>query len=185
MTVLVGVEHDGGAIIGADSFFGNGSEYSLTADTKVFWVDGVLFGTCGSARLKQLFKYRLTVPSQRRGKGDDEYVATDLADAIKECLKDNDFAKEDSGRTQGGAFLMAYNGKLYQGQRDFDLVRVADGYNSRGAGSAIALGALHATRGEDPMVRVHYALDAACSHSPWCRPPFVVEEWSRREEKAA
>lgn len=177
MTVIVGMEDgEGGFIMGADSFLGNHHTQQRVGEQKLAWVDDVLFGFSGSVRMGQLVRYRLEIPDHPSDMSSDEWVATKLSDALKDCFEGHDFAKKKDGRSQGGFFLVGYRGGIYEAQPDYDLSRLREGYTATGAGWAVALGALRATPEEDPLARVYLALEAACHHSPWCEPPLQIEE---------
>jgi ATP-dependent protease HslVU (ClpYQ) peptidase subunit len=73
-------------------------------------------------------------------------------------------------------FLVICDGRAWSIDPSLAVTRSAHGYQAIGAGAAVALGALHATRGRrDHEVRVRTALEAAAAHADGVAPPFHVE----------
>ena len=69
---------------------------------------------------------------------------------------------------------MAWRARLYRIESDYSFGRSSLGYDAIGSGAAVALGALHASRGHAPRQRIDIALAAAAEHTASVRAPFVV-----------
>lgn len=179
MTVIIGLEHEDKVYMGCDSFFGNWNR-NITIETKVFKREDMIFGICGSARLKNLLMYDLTVDGERKESEDkDRYMSTVFSDAIRKCFDDKNFMKKVEGRDRGAMFLVGYQGRLYRVQRDFDVTRAALGYDGVGAGMTHAISAMYAITNLEsdlePEKMVELGLEAACFHSPYCCKPITVD----------
>jgi len=179
MTCIVGLEHDGKVYLGGDSAAvgEEGQQACAITDSKVFVIDDMIFGFCGSFRAGQLIKYGLKIPQKSAGKSDMEFLVIDFVDAIrvlfheKGCLK-----KENEEETSPASFLIGYAGHLYYLDDDLHIGRVKEGYHSVGVGSDISLGSLFSTEDliKDPKERLTIALQAAVKWSGNVRPPFNI-----------
>lgn len=184
MTCIVGIEHEGGVWIGADSASVSGWEKRETALSKVFCVGEFLIGYTTSSRMGQLLQYQLVVPKQNI-EGDMAYMVTVFVEAVRECLRNGGFTKIENFREEGGVFLVGYRGNLYTIEGDFQVNRNREGYAAVGAGEACALGSLHTTQYDpslSPDQKVRLALEAAAAHNVMVTGPFTVrrnkgEEW--------
>lgn len=182
MTAIVVLEDDGGAWIGADSFYGSTEEVGLLHPDapKVFENGPLIFAVSGSLRLAQILKYGLTVPPPNLGEEDGAFLFR-LTGAIIEALRTHDHMGKisDGGETAlptGGAshVFMLYRGRAYCFSGCFSLSRAGLGYNASGSGWAFALGALAATPHVAAGKRIEGALEAAALHCPTVRAPFIV-----------
>ena len=171
MTCIVGVEHNGRVVIGGDSAGVARWSVTIRADTKVFRNGPYIMGFTGSFRMGQLLRYSL-VPPVPHTWDVDRFMATEFVSAIRDCLRDGGYARNDSGNESGGHFLVGIQGRLYQIESDFQIGRSVDDYQAVGAGEEYAQGSLHTTAGEPPEERVRKALAAATHHSTAVRPPF-------------
>lgn len=102
------------------------------------------------------------------------YLCGEWIDAVRECLKEGGYAATNSGKEQGGCFLVGYRGDLFQIDSDYQVGQASVGYAAIGCGDDIALGALHATAGQSAERRVRAALDAAAFHSAGVVGPYVI-----------
>jgi len=176
MTCIVGLEGDDGIVyIGGDS--AGVSDYSIQtrADEKVFINDEFIMGFTSSFRMGQLLRYAFDPPEHSSKKDDMEYLVVDVIDGVRELFKEHGYLGKESGRDEGGTFLMGYKGKLYVIDDDFQVGRTTDGFMAVGCGQDLALGALHATEklGLDPHTRITLALDAACRFSAGVQGPYT------------
>ena len=112
MTCIVGIEHDGGVIIGGDSAGLSGWSKTIRADQKVFTVGPYAMGFTTSFRMGQLLRYSLDVPAPDTW-DIDKFIATTFIDAVRATLKAGGWAKTDGPQEQGGDFLVGVSGRLY------------------------------------------------------------------------
>ena len=74
-----------------------------------------------------------------------------------------------------GAMLAAYRGELYNLESNFQVVTADCGYLSVGSGQDLALGSMHASKGEkDPKKRILKALEAATAGNAGVAPLFRI-----------
>lgn len=182
MTAIVGVQHGGRVYIGGDSAGVAGTTITSRADTKVFTVGRYLIGFTWSFRMGQLLRYSLKAPAPKGNL--DRFMATTFTDAVRDCWDKGGFLLNQSGREEGGAFLVGVDGVLYSFESDHQVCRSLDGYMALGCGDKFALGSLYSTRVTErdrPRWRVRQALEAATHHSTGVCGPFTI----RAERKAA
>lgn len=177
MTCIVGIEHEGGVTIAADSAGTNGWSISSRADAKLFRVGPYLFGFCGSFRMGQLLHYSLDAPLLPDDDDIERHMATKFVDTVRCCLQLGGYAKSKNDVESGGTFLVAAAGHLFCIQDDYQVARQLMGYDVIGSGEEVALGSLHSTADYDltPTERALMALHAAADLTTFVRAPFHVE----------
>lgn len=179
MTCVVALRHDGRIYMGADSA-GVGGWYSRQnrMDPKIYRVGEMLIGFTTSFRMGQLLGYSLSVPHHHPDVAIEKYMATTFINAVRECLKGGGWAEKDKEQEKGGNFLVAYKGRIFEIQRDYQVAESADAFNAVGCGQDLALGSLHTSQGWTlkPRDRVEIALEAAAAFSAGVHPPFKIEE---------
>ena len=83
----------------------------------------------------------------------------------------------DSGKNEGGNFLVGYKGRLYEVQDDFSVLNSPVEGMAVGSGEQSARGSLYTTRGEwDAHRRILQALEAAENVAVGVKGPFVQME---------
>jgi ATP-dependent protease HslVU (ClpYQ) peptidase subunit len=175
MTCIVGIGHQGRVYIGGDSAGVAGLSITVRADEKVFTVGPYAMGFTTSFRMGQLLRYRLEPPDPGKTKDLDGFMVTNFVDAVRECMSDGGWLTRNDGQEEGGTFLVGIRGTLYSIESDFQIGRPSDDYAAVGCGDDLALGALHATRGQSPRERIKTALRAAAHHSAGVTAPFVIK----------
>ena len=182
MTCIIGLEYSGGVILGGDSFAGGASETGSVQDStaipKVFRVGDYGFGFTSSFRMGDLLRYNLELPTMGALPESciHRHIVTAVIPAIRECLKNGGYAGQlTGGQEQGGSFLLAARGCIFEVQPEYSVIRYQHGYASVGAGCYLAMGALAATSPKmDPRKRVKMALTVAEKHSPFVKAPFHI-----------
>mgnify|MGYP006281391987 CR=1 FL=1 len=181
MTAIVGLvdEKTGKIYLGGDSAgVDSGYRIQLRKDTKVFRNGPFLIGYTSSFRMGQLIRFSLR-PARRYPETDIyEYMCTTFIEGIRGVLKEGGYTKVDNNRESGGAFLVGYEGRLFEIQSDFQVAESLDNYNACGCGFELALSSLYTTKEleyEDPYERVLLALQAAARYSGGVSAPFVIE----------
>jgi ATP-dependent protease HslVU (ClpYQ) peptidase subunit len=174
MTAIAGLVHDGRVYIGGDSAGVGGYMLTVRADTKVFRNGPYVMGFAGSFRMGQLLHWSLKPPVPE-GKLE-RFMATKFVDAVRECLKTGGWLVTNSGRDEGGLFLVGVAGRLFRVDCDFQVGEAVDGWFAIGSGEEPALGALHATANLDlpPKKRLRLALTAADRYNTAVTAPFVI-----------
>lgn len=177
MTCIVGLVEKGKVFIGGDSAGVSHLDYSIRKDEKVFKNGEFIFGFTTSFRMGQLLRYKLNVPEQHPNEKDDyKFLVVDFIDAVKNCLKDNDFASKDRDVVKGGTFLVGYRGNLYLIESDFQVGKVNKPFDSVGCGESYALGAMEVILSEKTTAqeKIFKALDVAQKFSAGVREPFNI-----------
>lgn len=178
MTAIVGLEYDGGVVIGGDAAIT--WPYHLRVESvepKVWQVGEWVLGTCGSCRIGDLLRHALTPPHPPIDDADiDKFLRTQFADAVRDVLVDSGtvYSKNALEEMSESDFLFGLRGKLYSMQADFSIIRSAGGYFATGCGMDLAMGAMHATAGLKPTTRIKRALEAAAAHNAAVMAPFTI-----------
>lgn len=175
MTCIVGLVHEQAVYIGGDSAGVGGWTITGRADAKVFRNGPFLVGYTTSFRFGQLLRYAFTPPEQPADMDTFHYMVVEFINALRDCLKDGGYAKKEAEQESGGKFLVGYQGRLFLIGDDYQVGEMLDGYMAVGAGDDLALGALYATAGMQPLARVEVALEAAAHHNMGVRAPFSIE----------
>jgi len=170
MTCIVAIENDDAVYIAGDSAGVAGLSITIRADEKVFVNGPFIMGFTSSFRMGQLLRYKFSPPKQTIDLDDMKYMVTDFIDSVRKCFADNGFGD----KSNGGSFLVGYNGKLYSIDSDFQVGIPIVKYDACGCGSDLALGALFATKDKNPEERIKIALEAAATFSGGVAPPFYM-----------
>lgn len=179
MTVIVGVQHDKGAVIGSDSFLGNQHFYRKVSTPKTIRNGPFVIGTAGSVRWAQIMEHHFKAPTHHPDMSDEAYMSGPFIDALRMAAKKGGALFSAHGFDQAdAAALTAYRGILYAFYSDFQIAPVIDSH-AVGAGAIIATGSLDSTKGQDPVKRVQIALEVTADNSPWVCAPFHILEQKR------
>lgn len=176
MTCIVGIQTSSGVWIGGDSAAVAGDSINVRADEKVFFNGEFLFGFCGSFRVGNLIRYAFTPPSQSCD-DDMSFLVNDVVDAMRTLQRDRRAIRRMNEETHesDSSFLVAYKGRLYSIETDYQIAKPLEGYAAIGSGADVAMGALAATeKMRDPRKRVLLALEAAARHCTGVRGPFIA-----------
>ncbi len=173
MTCIVGLIHDGGVIVGADSAVTVGDLRGIDR-RKVRRRWGVLVGTAGSARECEI-ALSVRVPAFRRGDVRD-WVSSRLAPAVLDAVK----AERREGPTSL-ELIIATPTVLLGVDADGAQYEWPRAWGAVGSGAHVALGAMHcsAPLGWLPRRRVKAALEAAAAHCDGVSGPWTWAEASK------
>jgi hypothetical protein len=175
MTCIVGMvcPKTGNVYLGGDSAGVSGWNMQIRADEKVFRNGPFVMGFTTSFRMGQLLRYNLKPPDHPSRMSAMEYMVTSFVPAIREVFKGGGFLKVESQQESGGQFLVAYRGKLYMIDSDYQVGVPLSGIAAVGCGMDMALGAMHALTIPPPQ-RIKRALQVAATLNIGVRPPFKV-----------
>lgn len=184
MTCIVAIAHEGTVIMGGDSAAVDDHDFSMgtCAEPKVWMSGNVVFGACGSFRVSQLLRWRMSVPHPDPDVDILSYVVGPLVDAMRVVLAEGGaLTTWDSDSTEeltASGLLLGIAGRVFEVYSDFGVGELAEPYGSVGCGSMLALGALAATEGlrVRPRRRIELALGAAERHSAGVRGPHTIVE---------
>ena len=172
MTAIVALEAADGVVwLGSDSWIGDGDTADRVSGPKVARIAGWVVGYAGTAGTAQAVLDAIE-PTPQRGRAIDRWIRDTMRRAGKRALDDlpGDVEQLDV------AFLVIAGGQVWSVDDRICVSRSAHGYAAIGAGAAVALGALHATRRQrDPRRRVTAALHAAVAHAHGVAAPLHVE----------
>jgi ATP-dependent protease HslVU (ClpYQ) peptidase subunit len=174
MTCIVGLVHRGSVYIGGDSASVQGWTSRVTRLPKVFRRGPFLIGYTTSFRMGQLLQFGLEARPQRDDEDDMEFMVTEVAERVRQLLKERGVAKVESNAESGGQFLIGYRGRLFSVQQDFQVNEMADGYDAVGSGAEYALGAIRALDRSPPQSRLKRALEISAHFNMGVSGPFFV-----------
>lgn len=178
MTCVAGLIAKKKLWIGADSAgtVSDGSQI-LVADGKVFQVGDMVIGCAGSFRMAQLLRYSLELPERDQGQPIAEYMAREVANAIRKCLiRGGHINRMAEQQEMEGACLLGYEGRLFRLQSDLSVLESISGFDAVGSGADLAIGVLHYTHDKRvlPRKRIEGALKASAFANSAVRPPFTI-----------
>lgn len=176
MTCIVGIVAGDKVILGADSAGVSGLDRRIRRDPKVFASGQIVMGFTSSFRMGQLLQYDLSPPPFHEELDPFQYAVRSLVPAIRRVLKDGGYAKTESGREEGGSFLVGFRGRLFTIHSDFQVGEDVGEVAAVGCGESYALGAMHALSAAKPMRRLQAGLDAAAAFSAGVAAPFNFVE---------
>lgn len=176
MTCIVGIELNGTAYIGGDSAGVSGLDITARADEKVFTIGSMVLGFTSSFRMGQILRYKLSIPAQKIDQDDYAYMCTDFIDTVISTLESNGYGRISENQKSGGSFIVAYKGKIYTIESDYQVGKSLSGYAAVGCGSDYALGAISAliNQAHDGVRLANTALEIASLHSAGVCAPFHV-----------
>ena len=180
MTCIVGLVSGSRVVMGADSAAVDTASLSLDLriQPKVFRNGSFLIGYTSSFRMGQLLEHAFSPPAMRVGQDAFAFMVAEFVPAVRRCFEVGGWARQDSGVHSGGSFLVAYAGRLFCIESDFQVAEHARGYHAIGCGDQTALGALFVTETLStmgPVDRVMTALEAAAAGSAGVAAPFHID----------
>jgi hypothetical protein len=184
MSLVVGLVHGDQVYMGSDSAETDIHDLMPRRDPQVFCKGSFLIGYPGSFRLGNLLRYGLALPEQHPQMGLHEFMVQEFAARVRKWIQCGELKplanaedkRKDKDKYQKleGLLLVGYRGHLFTIGSDGQVVEALDDYDVLGIGDEVALGALYATRNEEPSHRVCSALRAAEHLTGAVRPPFHV-----------
>lgn len=192
MTCIVGIEHDGNVWIGGDALAmdSNDGDVTTLAHPKIFMLPGGLpggfvVGHTGGIRGQQALRYGidwnavLGAPMwSERVIPDDRvmhFLCTAFVSAVIKAYRDFGVAVTRDGQEKGEPFLLGFQGKLYEVEDEFAVIRHVRPYAVVGCGRKYALGALAVLDDQVPVEkRIRMALQAAATHNAGVAGPFTI-----------
>lgn len=182
MTIIVAMVDKGVVYMGGDRASIDADGYGLVckADTKVFRNGEFVMGVAGSPRVKQVLRYKVGTPEfplDQPGPDLAAYMSTTFVDAARAALEIGGSKRIEAGRDSiESAFLVGYQGALFQVYGDFYVQEPLHSYAATGSGDMPAMGVLFALENAkvrmSPIDRIRLALEAAHAFNAGVRPPF-------------
>lgn len=177
MTIVIGYEHKGSVYLGADSQYTAGRQKTIGKNSKVFIAHGIGYAFCGSPRMGQILQYHsVEVLSGLRKDDPFAYTVCCLIPMYRKILKEHGFTYVSNNVEEGGFFLIAFDGYLFQVESDFQVSTSDRPYIALGSGSEYAYGSLSATEDiyKDPRKHIEVALDVAKEFDTACGGDSII-----------
>lgn len=173
MTCIAAVEHRGVVWMGGDSAISwNESSWIATATPKVHRTGAYVLGWCGRLRLGNILQHVAKLPPPPK-RGIERFLAGAFVDAMRAATKNE--PKDDAGNVDlDYSLLVGTRGSIHMVDFDGGVVRCRDGFHAVGSGSAVAMGALYASKKSHPRQRILSALTAAEKYTTFVRAPFTL-----------
>lgn len=179
MTCIVALKGMNGSIImGADSLGVGGLSKMNRVDPKIYRVGKMLIGFTSSYRMGQILGYSFNPPEHRKKLSIEKYMNTLFIDEVRSALKKGGYARKYHDEEAGGTFLVAYKGRIFEIENDFQVGERTEDYNAVGCGADLALGSLYTSVRVDvinPEERVIMALESAAAFSAGVGGPFLTK----------
>ena len=177
MTCVAAYKTMGGVWMGADSAGVSGYGLCVRKDRKVFRNGPMLFGFTSSFRMGQILRHSFIIPDRGRASVD-RYMHTTFIDAVRDALASGGYRRKTNEEEHGGEFLVAYAGRIFHIQEDFQVAESRADFDACGCGAHVALGSMFCSKSSKvrgtPREIVTTALRAAEQYSAWVRGPFYV-----------
>lgn len=179
MTCIVAIKKDGVVYMGADSAGVGGLSMRVRADPKIYHNGKFMLGFTTSFRMGQLLGHAFEPPNRSLDVSIEKFMTTTFIDAVRKCLKDGGFARKDNETESGGTFLVAYQGRIFRIDSDYQVGESSHDFEAVGCGEDIALGVMHAlehhtTLKAEEMIK--FALSSAEQFSAGVRGPFFIQD---------
>jgi len=176
MTCIAGVVKGNTVWLAGDRAATDGGlNRTLIKEPKVFQKGDIGFGVCGLPKVMDALQHTIELPIQAGG-DDKGFLVGEVVPTVRDGLKRLECTEEHNGQQYyHGAMLIAYRGRLYQLEGNFQLVESANGFDAVGSGGEAALGSLRATKGQrNPKKRLLEALKVSAENNAGVAPPFDV-----------
>lgn len=180
MTCVIALKSEGIVYMGADSAGSNGWTIRSRADQKIYKVGAFMFGFTTSFRMGQLLGHAFASPDRDPRMPTEKFMTTAFIDAVRNCLKNGGWARKESENEVGGNFLVAYEGRVFNVDSDYQVGESMELYEAVGCGADVAIGSLYTTQRLTnrltPNERIELALKAAEQFSAGVRGPFCYQQ---------
>ena len=179
MTTIVAVCKNGNVTMGADSqVTDNNRPNNHSKMEKISKRNGYLIAGSGDSQpcdvLQHIFIPPVPTPAERKDLY--HFMIAKFVPAMRDCLDENGWKKEENDKDAGFNMLFAFDGELFDIGDDFSVLLNNDGIYGVGAGSPYAIGALYAG------ATVEQALNIAASNDIYTSGPFqIIKQQKQRK----
>lgn len=186
MTVLIGIQTDKGAYIGADSQTTSYWHLKQSGTQKITKKDGFVFACCGMAKGSSSIPHRWVAPKRGHKQPAEEYIFKEFSPNMLKFLEDeNCIVKFNSQTLSEVNMVFSYEGQLYTFETCGHVTKVND-YIASGCGLEFAYGSLFSTErmiSENEEIemedyieyRIKLAIDAAGHFDTFCNDDVQIE----------
>jgi len=157
MTCIVGIVASNGVVLASDSLGSGGGRKQEYATAKLITLEAaeqvtdleykkiqIGLGYTSSFRMGDILKHLFTPPLVKKDVDIENYMVSEFVPAIISCFDDHHYTMTEKGKKEGGNFLVAIKGRLFEVQEDFSVLETTMGFAAIGSGEAVAVGALYA-----------------------------------------
>lgn len=178
MTCIVAIKSKNKVYMGCDSASSSGDSITIRSNHKVFTSHNMIFGTCGSARQRQLLKYSLKLPPQNSKVEDMQYMCTTFISSVQKCFEKGGFEMVQSKKRWGATFMVGYKGEIYCIESDYHIGIPSKKYHTIGSGTPWAMGSLFSLEQNqigNSIEKIKTSLAAAAEFSQTVSGPFIIK----------
>jgi len=180
MTTIVAVVKNGNVTIGADSQVTDGARPSVHANMqKITKNNGWLIAGSGDSQPCDILQHVFVppIPTIKERENLYKFMITRFIPAMRECLDENGWKKDENDKDSGFNMLFAFDGEVFDIGNDFSVLLNSDGIYGVGSGSPFAIGALYAG------ASVEKALEIAANNDIYTSGPFQILKQQKQASK--
>lgn len=182
MTTIIGIQHDEGCILVADSLVTDdlGRKYWHPEMKKLAERGQFLIGGSGEVLACDIVQHNWNPPTPTAKDREDLYhfMISKVIPSLRQCLTENGYNFDEAHDKKDGErfhLLIAIAGTIFDVDQELSITMNNDGIYAVGSGGDIALGALHA--GADAFE----AMEIASKLSAFTAGPYISKEQFKRK----
>jgi len=171
MTTIVAICKNGNVTMGADAQVSDGSRPNRHPKMeKISKVNGWLIAGSGDSTPCDILQNMFVppIPTIKERENLYKFMIIKFVPAMRECLDENGWKKENEDKDAGFSMLFAFDGEVFDIGDDFSVLLNSDGIYGVGNGSQFAIGALYAG------ASVEKALEIAANNDIYTSGPFQI-----------
>ena len=171
MTTIVAMCKNGNVTMGADAQVSDGSRPNRHPKMeKISKVNGWLIAGSGDSTPCDILQNMFVppIPTIKERENLYKFMIIKFVPAMRECLDENGWKKENEDKDAGFSMLFAFDGEVFDIGDDFSVLLNSDGIYGVGNGSQFAIGALYAG------ASVEKALEIAANNDIYTSGPFQI-----------
>ena len=182
MTTIIGVQHEDGCVLLADSRTtdGSGRIYSHASVKKLSECGPAIVGGSGEVMPCDITQHIWVAPplTAKDKKDPFHYMITKAMPSLRKCLTQHGYNfDEPSPGENRFQFLIAVDGEIFDVDQDLAVSRVDDGIYAVGSGAPYAIGALHAG------ASIMEAMEIAAKVTAFTAPPYIRMEQKKTAKR--
>lgn len=177
MTTIIGLQHDNGCLLVADSLVtdASGRKYLHPEMKKLAEHGNFVVGTSGDWQICEVIQHKWNppVPTAKDKKDLFGFMINKAIPTLRQCLIENGYSFDKSPDEKDGErfhLLIAVCGHIFDVDEQLSITMSSDGIYAVGSGGDLALGALHA--GAD----AYEAMEIVAKLSTLTAGPFISKE---------
>jgi len=171
MTTIVAICKNGNVTMGADAQVSDGSRPNRHPKMeKISKVNGWLIAGSGDSTPCDILQNMFVppIPTIKERENLYKFMIIKFVPAMRECLDENGWKKENEDKDAGFSMLFAFDGEVFDIGDDFSVLLNSDGIYGVGNGSQFAIGALYAG------ASVEKSLEIAANNDIYTSGPFQI-----------